>query len=199
MMDYISNFLTNLYYTLGGPNSSVASQYLYGLTSSRVLGWLIGGLIVLGVWVFLAKGIGKIYFPLKTVARWKMYEKAGIDGWKSLIPIYRRIQDFRVAWSPEWGVVYYLVWIFLVLINLIGFKFSGSSSVVLSVVTIILVIFQIIVLIIFTVKLSVVFGHSVGWAFGLIFFGSLFFAMIAFGKSKYNQEKFRLNQSFQSK
>jgi hypothetical protein len=38
---------------------------------------------------------------LLIVAYWKMFTKAGVAGWKSLIPIYNVYIAFKIAWKDQ--------------------------------------------------------------------------------------------------
>jgi hypothetical protein len=42
-------------------------------------------------------------------ARWVLYEKAGVAGWASLIPIYSSIKRSEIAGRPPWwGLLFYV-------------------------------------------------------------------------------------------
>ena len=46
---------------------------------------------------------------LMLVARWVLYEKAGVAGWASLIPIYSSIKRSEIAGRPPWwGLLFYV-------------------------------------------------------------------------------------------
>ena len=40
-----------------------------------------------------------IMLVLMVIAYWKMFEKAGVEGWKSLIPLYNLYILFQLAWG----------------------------------------------------------------------------------------------------
>ena len=181
-------------------NGAIASDPIIAALAEWIKGlpiWLPITGVVLIIWLSL-RLLGTAYLPLKTIARWRLLEKAGLEGWKSLIPIYRRIQDFKVAWVSEWGVAYYLVWLAAIAINIISYIFKFSFKNAITIVTLICVCFNLLLLLIYTAKLSRAYGHGFGWFLGLLFFGDLFYLMIAFGKSKYNKPKFNDGSSYKA-
>jgi signal peptidase I len=45
-----------------------------------------------------------------TIGYWKLFEKAGIDGWKSLIPIYSEyVIMTEIVGKPKWWIIYLLI------------------------------------------------------------------------------------------
>lgn len=93
-------------------------EYSYEVTSSGVspVMWFIW----LGVWL------------LFIVAFWKVFEKAGYDGWKSLIPFYNTYILFEIAGMNGWmfllmfiPFVNFVMWIYLALE--IAKKFDKSA------------------------------------------------------------------------
>ena len=42
-----------------------------------------------------------VLIVLLVVAYWKMFTKAGVAGWKSLIPLYNVYAAFRIAWKDQ--------------------------------------------------------------------------------------------------
>ena len=111
----------------------------------------------------LLAGIGGAYivvflviYILLIVAWWKMFEKAGEAGWKSLIPIYSEYILFKIAWGNGWFFL-------LLLVPVVSF----------------------VVTIIMNVKLSKAFGYGTGFAIGLIFLPNIFMLILGFGSSEY--------------
>ncbi len=65
----------------------------------------IGGFFF--VWMFI------IWF-IYIIAFWKVFEKAGEPGWKSIVPIYNMWVMFEIAGRPGW-------WLLLMFIPLVNF------------------------------------------------------------------------------
>lgn len=97
-----------------------------------------------------------ICLVVMVIAYWKIFEKAGEAGWKSLIPIYNIYVMFKITWGNGW--------MFLLLI----FPF----------VNVVVGLMQL-------YKLSKSFGHGAGFFFGLWLLSPIFILILAFGSSKY--------------
>ncbi len=87
---------------------------------------------------------------------WKIYEKAGRQGWEGIIPIYNNWVLAEIVGKPGWYGL-------LTLIPVIG-----------AIVAIYLIYL-----------LAKSFGKGGGYALGMIFLGIIFFPMLAFGDAKY--------------
>lgn len=74
----------------------LAQAYTYTNTNITTGGSATGtsialiSLLILGIWV------------LSIVALWKVFTKAGVPGWKSIIPIYNYWILFEMAGKPGW-------------------------------------------------------------------------------------------------
>jgi hypothetical protein len=91
-------------------------------------------------------------------ANWKIYVKAGKPGWASLVPIYNIIVYLDIVGKPFW-------WIILMFIPFVNF----------------------VVAIILAHRLSLSFGKSIGFTFGLIFLSPIFIPILGFGKAVYQK------------
>lgn len=122
-------------------------------TTSQLTGAQEGAIAAFtGVWLF-------VYFALLIVmiiAYWKIFTKAGEEGWKSIIPIYNIIVLLKIVGRPWW-------WLLLMLIPFVNF----------------------VILIIVMNDLSKSFGHGLGFTLGLIFLSFIFYLILGFGGSKY--------------
>ena len=93
---------------------------------------------------------------LLIVAQWRIFEKAGEAGWKSIIPFYNQYILFKIAMGSGW--------FFLLL--LIPFV-------------------NIVMMIVLDVKLASAFGQGTGFAIGLIFLPNIFQLILGFGNYTY--------------
>ena len=69
-------------------------------------------------WYSLPEGtstFGIIWLIFQTIALWKVFEKAGEAGWKSLIPFYNLYSTFKIAWGKGWM----FLWLIVPLVNLV--------------------------------------------------------------------------------
>ncbi len=112
-----------------------------------------------------------IYYVLQVVAMWKIFEKAGEAGWKSLIPLYNLyilLKIIRFNWLLLLGL---LIWI----IPVIGWAIGAIYMVVLQV--------------IICYRLSRSFGKELGYTLGLLFLTPIFYLILGFGSAKYKALK----------
>lgn len=90
------------------------------------------------------------------IAMWKMFEKAGEAGWKSIIPFLNIYILFKITWGN--GLLFLLM--------LIPFV-------------------NIVVAIITYYKLAKAFGHGIGFTIGLLLIPWIFFLILGFGSDEY--------------
>jgi hypothetical protein len=95
---------------------------------------------------------------LMIVSLWKIFTKAGREGWKSIIPFYNTWVLLEIAGKPGW-------WLFLMFIPFVN----------------------IIIMVIMYFHLSKAFGKGLGYTIGMIFLAPIFFPMLAFGNAKYTK------------
>jgi len=96
------------------------------------------------------------FFLILIISKWKIYKKAGKEGWESIIPIYSSYVLLKIAGKPGW-------WLFLFLIPLVN------------------VIFYIMTI----HALSKSFGKNEGFTIGLILLGFIFYPILAFSNATY--------------
>jgi hypothetical protein len=88
-----------------------------------------------------------IYF----VGRWKLYQKAGEEGWASIIPIYNTYKLITISGNPGW----YLLMLLIPIVNIVFVIMIMNG-------------------------LSAQFGKSAGYTWGLIFLGIIFLPRLGF-------------------
>jgi hypothetical protein len=113
--------------------------------SSNGLAMMFGGTFLLFCLVMAVFSI---------VCMWKVYTKAGQEGWASIIPIYNLYIFIKIVGKPWW-------WLLLLFI-------PGVN---------------IIIAIWMTNLLSKSFGKGVGFTLGLLFLGIIFYAILAFDRT----------------
>lgn len=86
---------------------------------------------------------------------WKIYVKAGEPGWTCLIPIYNLYIFLKIIGRPWW-------WIILAVIPIVS-----------------------LVLLITPFDLAKRFDKGVGFGFGLLFLGFIFYPILGFGDAEY--------------
>lgn len=134
---------------------------------------LIGLCISLGFLIFIIISCGKIF------------TKMGEKWWKIFIPIYNAYIVFKRVWSTNMFIVTFVLGC-LYSIAIIGISLAGDSTPMwITIMGSAVGIVTSIIGIILQYKISVAFGHGIGWTLGLIFLSFIFIPMLAFGHSTY--------------
>lgn len=90
------------------------------------------------------------------IAMWKMFVKAGVPGWASIVPFYNMYCLYKISMGIGW----------LFLLSLVP-------------------CFGVIMAIIMELKLASAFGKGVGFGIGLIFLNPIFMLILGFGSDEY--------------
>jgi hypothetical protein len=91
---------------------------------------------------------------LMVAAFWKIFVKAGEEGWKAIIPIWNTLVTLKIVGRPWW-------WIILLFIPLV----------------------TVVVWFIIMLDLAKSFGHGVGFALGLFVLPFIFSLILGFGEA----------------
>ena len=128
------------------------STTYYAIDSSREdLAGAIGALVTAMLLPIIA------VIVLMIVAMWKIYTKAGREGWKAIIPFYNMYTITEIAGLNGW----------LFLLSFI----PGVGTLIWSIMV--------------AIKLAPAFGKGTGFAVGLILLSPIFYLILAFGDAKY--------------
>ena len=103
------------------------------------------------------------FYVLIIVAQWKIFTKAGQEGWKALIPIYNVVVLYKIIGLSPWLLLLYL----LSVVPVVGWIISIALSIVS------------------TVELAKAFNQSTAFIFGLLFLSPIFQMILGFGKAEY--------------
>lgn len=122
-------------------------------------------LVIIGIYLILSI----IVFPIfEIIGLWKMFSKAGEEGWKSIIPIYNLYTlCVIIGVSPYW-ILFVVCSVF---IPIIGGLLSFASVLYFSVLV--------------AGSTARTYGKSDGFAFGLFFLPQMFHFIIGVGASEY--------------
>lgn len=126
--------------------------------------------IIAGLGIFLLFFFALIIFIV--VCHWKIFTKAGQEGWKCLIPFYNTYIQLQITKQPTIWLLYF----FIPFVN-IYFAIKHVHG------------------------LSKAFGKDVGFTLGLLFLSPVFIAILAFGDSKYvyNESNSLINEIQENK
>ena len=111
---------------------------------------------------------------------WKVFTKAGEEGWKAIIPIYNMYIMYKISWKTS------MFWITLglaVVAGIFGALVSVSAIFVTLQSLVTLAVFVISVMQLY--KLSKAFGYVAGFTVGLIFLPFIFVLILGFGSAEY--------------
>ena len=143
------------------------ATYTYTTTSTddgAAAGLLAGTFLVV---LFLIM-VPLIIFSI--VCLWKTFEKAGVEGWKAIVPVYNGWVLAEIAGKPGWWGIVSLGGV----IPVIGFIASIAGFVLY---------------ILIAIELSKKFGKDSMFAVLLILLPVIGFAILAFGSAKYSGSK----------
>jgi len=145
------NFLAQSYSTYDYTTTTTTSDANAGLAAGMML------IIFLAIAVFVV---------IAVVGMWKLFEKAGEQGWKALIPVYNTWILMEISGKPGW-------WALVTLIPWVG-----------SVIYLVLFIMAML-------QLAKNFGKSDTFAIiGLVIFSVVGFLILGFGDAKYTGTKY---------
>ena len=136
------------------------------------------------------------YVVLLIIARWKIFAKAGQQGWKSLIPIYSDYVEWKIGWKK---IGFFWLVIVLVVVGVLLGYFDGTFALnhanghlaysgvtgPLGAVGSILILVALIFDVIAAYKLFASFGHGVGWVILDLIAPSIMLLVLGFGSSEY--------------
>ncbi len=116
------------------------------------------GLMAMGsTMMFLFVGGILAFAVLMIAAQWKVFEKAGVAGWKCLIPIYNMYVLFLISGKPGW-------WLILMLVPIVS----------------------VVVYLLAMLSLAAKFSKGPAYGVGLFILPIIFFPMLAFDSSEYS-------------
>ena len=101
------------------------------------------------------------------IVGWKIFTKAGQRGWAVLVPIYNLYVYTQIVKRPGWWILLYFASVIPVV---------GSLAVL-------------VVSIMDTIRLAKVFGKGTGFGVGLLLLGVIFYPILAFGDSNYDESQ----------
>lgn len=126
--------------------------YEYNDASGIGYGVVATVLAILGVWIVVVLAVA----VFMVICNWKIYKKAGKEGWESIIPIYNLIVKFQFLDIPVWMII---------------LLFIPGANIAIPIIT--------------AINMAKKFGKDGGYAVGLIFLPIIFYPMLAFGSSEF--------------
>lgn len=141
---------------------------------------LLGTGLMISALVEILLAIILIYL-IPVIAGWKLFKKAGIAGWKSLIPIYNLYLIYKISgMSGLWVLPLFVVACFSGIVNS-GIILPLWSYIIMGVFAILAIIGRIM----FFIKLPKAFGKGVGYIIAMFFIPGIIEIVLGFGKAEY--------------
>ena len=92
-----------------------------------------------------------VLYVLTVIGNWKLFEKAGEAGWKSIIPVLNMYVMFKIVYGSGWKFL-------LLFVPILGQ----------------------VLMIAYYIRLAQAYGKGTGFGIGLIFLNPIFFLILAF-------------------
>lgn len=135
----------------------------------------------INLFISLSSLICLFVFIVFVVAYFKIFTKASVGWWKSLIPIYNQYVLYKIAWK---GSMFFFG-IFLAILSGVLSVISNGNEFLVNISSIPFIIYFVIDRIICKAKLAKSFNKGFFFTLGLIFFEPIFILILGYGSSKY--------------
>jgi uncharacterized membrane protein len=142
---------------------------------------------ILGV-VMSALAFWAAWYVIILIARWRVFDKAGIAGWKSLIPFYSDYCTYKISWKMT---VFWCLFALTCVSGLLSGRISTLTENGEAVPAILIILSTIagfvvaVINLVMNIKLAQRFGHGVLFGLGLTFLTPLFTLILGLGSSEY--------------
>ena len=142
---------------------------------------------ILGV-VMSALAFWAAWYVIILIARWRVFDKAGIAGWKSLIPFYSDYCTYKISWKTT---VFWCLFAQTCVSGLLSGRISTLTEngeavpAILSILSTIAGFVVAVINLVMNIKLAQRFGHGVLFGLGLTFLTPLFTLILGLGSSEY--------------
>ena len=132
--------------------------------------------------VTVAVVVGLVWYILQVVAQWCLFSKAGEPGWKCLIPFYNYYTQYKLTWN---GSVFWTEMAMIFAASFLSNMSQNGGSAILGILGSVCAFVVFVIGVISAYKLSVSYGHGVGFAIGLLLLHPIFILILGFGRSAY--------------
>ena len=125
---------------------------------------------------------GILIWILTIVAYWRMFEKAGEAGWKSVIPVYATYKMYDIVWNKS------MFWAALAAglgSGILGLFVQSGVGMLAWMLAMVCAAAAGVINILFCVNMAKIYGHGGGFAAGLVFFNTIFILILGLGNSEY--------------
>lgn len=123
------------------------------------------------------------WYILQVIAHWKIFIKAGIPGWKALIPLYNTYLEYQMTWSVN--AFFSMLILSAIALVLRMFNPQDDPNMILSAVISIVQLAVSFITIMQIHKLSKSFGHGAAFTIGLVLLNPIFKLILGFSNDEY--------------
>ena len=150
--------------------------------TAAALGIFAGMTMMLVLWVLLI------------IAHWRMFTKAGEEGWKAIIPVYSDFVLFKIVWNTKSFWIYFGAAIATVLISVLGGQYvvvdgqivsAAQGNFFVGLLSFISSLILLLYTILLQIKTALAYGKSIGFAVGLLLLPNIFTLILGFGSAEY--------------
>lgn len=136
---------------------------------------LFGSLVVVGVFAL-------VWYILQMAAQWRLFTKAGEPGWKCLIPFYNYFTQYKLTWN---GTMFWVTLALTFMSALLSSISENGGSGLVSILSFVCGLVLFVIVVMANYKLSVSYGHGIGFTIGLLLLHPIFILILGFGGSEY--------------
>lgn len=134
-----------------------------------------------------------IYYTGIAAGLWKMFEKAGEQGWKALIPFYNTYILYKLTWQTK------MFWIEIAVILGAGLLYTlglGTMSMLMIYIAYGLSIVEALIQGCLCYNIALAYGHGFGYFIGIYLLDFIFYPIIGFGSSQYAGNRYERADSY---
>lgn len=135
-------------------------------------------LALLGGFLIVAVIIALVWVVLGIVANWKIFTKAGEEGWKAIIPFYNEFITFKIGGN----INFFWIWLATTLVGGILSNFDGGF---ISILASLCSLATFVVGVLREYNLAKAFGKGIGFTVGLVLLQPIFRMILGFGSAEY--------------
>lgn len=149
----------------------------------------VAALTAVAGFLFVIFGIAIALYVLEVIALWKIFVKAGEDGWKAIIPFLNMYVLFKISWE----VKFFWIWLACTVLGAIFTAATDSDFLpaIGSLLSLGAYVFTIIMYYYFTKS----FGQSAAYTVGFVFLRLIFLLIFAFAGFEYIGNGYDISQA----
>jgi hypothetical protein len=154
-----------------------------GFDTAAIIALIMGSLVCFGA-------ILLVLWVVMVIVHWRIYEKAGQQGWAAVVPIYSTLILMDIIRRPRsWAWIILGLGLLTSILNALQPSTQGQNHQDPNMIISVLQVVAGLTSLYFTVRtmrdLARAFGHGRGFTAGLIFLPFIFYPILAFGDSQY--------------